>query len=143
MFDLVAITETESCTGAPHTFYPYNDASPTRIDHILLDPALVQTVVSCCVISDAPLNVSRHLPVFVHLSINIHPTSQLTSSMFCRTIYKFNKSHALTDYKTTLTGLLKDNPLMTKTLLLPMPQYRFTVDQCLSRCRYKTFLKLY
>ena len=67
IFNLTVVTDTDLCTSPQYTFYPYTGANPTRIDHILLDEALVQKMVSCSVISDAPLNVSRHLPSTVHL----------------------------------------------------------------------------
>ncbi|KAH3819475.1 hypothetical protein DPMN_121212 [Dreissena polymorpha] len=34
---LYVATDTVSCTGLPFTLYPYNDANPSRIEHVLLD----------------------------------------------------------------------------------------------------------
>ena len=71
-FNMIAVTETPMCTGASHTFFPYTGGQPSRIDHILLDECMLRHVVSFSVVPDAPLNVLRHLPVYLrlHLAVN-------------------------------------------------------------------------
>ena len=66
-FNLTAVTETDHCTGAQYTFYPYTAGRPSRIDHILIDESLLSLMISCRIIPDAPLNVSRHLPVYLQI----------------------------------------------------------------------------
>ncbi|KAH3849668.1 hypothetical protein DPMN_092071 [Dreissena polymorpha] len=85
---LYVATDTVSCTGPPFTFYPYNDANPSRIDHVLLDERLSHTVNCCGVIPDAPLNVSRHLPVFIGLSIDIRQDETCSSQALPRVTYR-------------------------------------------------------
>ena len=74
-YNHTALTESEVFTGPRYTFVQYNNAPASRIKHILVDERLVPVVHKCSVVDDAPLNVSRHLPVHACVKVNITPRS--------------------------------------------------------------------
>jgi len=100
--NLCCATDLDTCTGPMYTFYPYSDANPSRIDHILLDESLLPATVECLVASDAPLNVSRHLPIFLTLRIKSSTTHQVNSDAFTKKNYNWNQHRANANYRTRL-----------------------------------------
>ncbi|KAH3727142.1 hypothetical protein DPMN_053068 [Dreissena polymorpha] len=97
-------TDTVSCTGPPFTFYPYNDANPSRIDHVQQDERLSHTFNSCGVIPDAPLKVSRHLPPFISLSIDIRQDETCSSQELPSVIYRWSNPN---EYKNAVNEHLR------------------------------------
>ncbi|KAH3750849.1 hypothetical protein DPMN_185384 [Dreissena polymorpha] len=100
---LYVATDTVSCTGPPFTFYPYNAVNPSRIDHVLLDERLSHIANSCGVIPDAQLNVSRHLPVFISLSIDIRQDETCSSQALPRVTYRWYNSNEINEYKNAVS----------------------------------------
>ena len=60
---LLAINTLPTCTGATSSFVSYGDLYESLIDHILLPVERLDTALSCEILEDHVLNVSRHLPV--------------------------------------------------------------------------------
>ena len=107
-FNLSAATETDSCGGASYTFYPYGTARPSRIDHVLIDESLLRHLIDCRVLPDAPLNVSRHLPLYFRLSINLNSIEAgINSVPFNRVIYLWKKPCEVNAYVNELSELLQ------------------------------------
>ena len=77
--NLIAINTLPNCTGADFSFCSYGDLYESLFDHILLPSERLDTVLSCEILEDDVLNVSRHLPVVCSVSI---PTANLNTSTF-------------------------------------------------------------
>ncbi|KAH3860016.1 hypothetical protein DPMN_022908 [Dreissena polymorpha] len=141
---LYVATDTVSCTGPPFTFYPYNDVNPSRIDHVLLDERLSHTVNSCGVIPDAPLNVSRHLPVFISLSIDIRQ-DECSSQALPRVTYRWSNSYEINEYKNAVSEHLcatqLDNTDVNETYSHIVRCISSAAEKCVSKQTYKRFLK--
>ena len=88
---LTVITDAETCNDPAFTFIPYTDASPTRIDHIRTDNYVESLVQQCSVLEDAPLNVSRHLPVYFSLQTNSDISTGSLSEQFLKLNYAWKK----------------------------------------------------
>ena len=96
---LTVMTEAETCNGPAFTFIPYTDASPTLIDHILTYDYVESLVQQCSVLEDAPLNVSRHLPVYFSLQTNSDISTGSLSEQFLKINYVWKKPSELKQYK--------------------------------------------
>ena len=97
--DLTVITDSEPYNAPAFTFIPYTDASPTRIDHIRTDNYVESLVQQCSVLEDAPLNVSRHLPVYFSLQTNSDISTGSSSEQFLKLNYAWKKPSELKQYK--------------------------------------------
>ena len=108
---LKVLTTSDICKGAQCSFYPYTSASPSLIDHILVDELLYRHITDCVIKPDAPLNVSRHLPVF--MTICIQPILTVCSNLesFTRTRYKWNRYNEIKHYEQELSRLLQSHSL--------------------------------
>ncbi|MES9881493.1 MAG: reverse transcriptase family protein [Sedimenticola sp.] len=61
--NLVSANTLEMCTGARSSYVSPGGIHETLIDHIILPVERVDTIVSCGIVDDDALNVSRHRPV--------------------------------------------------------------------------------
>ena len=107
-YNHTALPESEVCTGPRFTFVPYNNAPASRINHILVDEHLVPVVHKCSVVDDAPLNVSRHLPVHACVKVNITPRS--TDSLcepFSKVCFRWNNPRQLQSYEHQVSEILQ------------------------------------
>ncbi|KAH3817224.1 hypothetical protein DPMN_118756 [Dreissena polymorpha] len=142
---LYVATDTVSCCGPPFTFYPYNDANPSRIDHVQLDERLSHTVNSCGVIPDAPLNVSCHLPVFISLSIDISQDETCSSQALPRVTYRWSNSNEINEYKNAISEHLRSTQLdytdVNETYSHIVRCISSAAEKCVSKRTYKRFLK--
>ena len=67
--NLVSVNTLPICTGATASFVSYGDLYESLIDHILLPRERLDTVLSCEILDDDVLNVSRHRPVVCRVSV--------------------------------------------------------------------------
>ena len=67
---LIPITGSNICTGSRYSFVPGCNGNPSLIDHVLCDENTVSCIKTCHIEQDGPLNLSRHLPIYVCLEIN-------------------------------------------------------------------------
>ena len=109
--NLRVITGSGRSKGASHSFYPYNENNaPSLIDHLICDELLVDSVERCCIVKDAPLNVSRHLPIFAVLklqaSCNVSSNTNAPSSMSNRPCFRWNNVDERNAYKTVVNTAL-------------------------------------
>ena len=77
--NLLAINSLPTCTGATSSFVSYGDFYESLIDHILWPAERLDTVLSCEILEDHVLNVSRHLPVVCSVCI---PSANLDVNNF-------------------------------------------------------------
>ena len=77
--NLLAINTLPNCIGSYFSFRSYGDLYESLIDHILIPSERLDTVLSCEILDDDVLNVSRHLPVVCSVSI---PTANLNVQNF-------------------------------------------------------------
>ena len=68
-FNLVSQNSLPMCSGASASFVSYDDAYTSLIDHILLPVERIDTVISCKILDDHVLNVSRHRPIVCSISV--------------------------------------------------------------------------
>lgn len=68
--DLKAVTTSPKCTGASFSFVPYGTIPPTLMDHVIVDELIEPDIKKCQIISEAPHNLSRHLPITFTLSVH-------------------------------------------------------------------------
>ncbi|MCG7876973.1 MAG: reverse transcriptase domain-containing protein, partial [Candidatus Thiodiazotropha endolucinida] len=67
--NMVAINTLPTCTGADSSFISYGDLYESLIDHFFLPVERIDTVLSCEIMDDNVLNVSRHLPIVCCVSV--------------------------------------------------------------------------
>jgi len=60
------------CSGASHTFVSYDNSCQTLIDFICLPSDYTDCITDCIIVDDDCLNVSRHRPVIMQLSLPIY-----------------------------------------------------------------------
>ena len=106
LYNLKILTNTDSCCGPRFTFTPYGNGSNTFIDHIVVSELLSSNVVNCCVLEDAPLNVSRHFPIVFSLNAIKTFGNQLIHQNYQRTIYNGKIDSEIERYSESVT----DNP---------------------------------
>ena len=68
-FNLVSQNSLSMYSGASASFVPYDVAYTSLIDHILLPVERIETVISCKILDDHVLNVSRHRPIVYSISV--------------------------------------------------------------------------
>ena len=71
------------CTGPKVTYLPYSGSPGTQIDHIVINNAYIDKVISACVYDDDPQNTSDHLPVCIKWRHNA-PRIKLQTRQVCR-----------------------------------------------------------
>ena len=59
----VAVNDLSICTGAQYTYVSYDNKYHTSIDHICVPAEIIDCIVTCHVLDDHCLNVSRHRPI--------------------------------------------------------------------------------
>ncbi|KAH3715316.1 hypothetical protein DPMN_058022 [Dreissena polymorpha] len=124
--------------------FPNNDANPSRFDHIPLDERLSHTV-KCGVIPDAPLNVSRHLPGFISLSIDIRQNETFSSQVLPRVTYRWSNSYEINEYMNAVSEHLRSTQLdytdVNETYSHIVRCISSAAEQCVSKRTYKRFYK--
>jgi len=146
-FNMIAVTETPMCTGVSYTFFPYIGGRPSRIDHILLHGCMLRHVASCSVVPDAPLNVSRHLPVYLRLHLAVNTQDAVYSHPFQRVSYRWDRPFEERAYEQKLSRLLQNTTFDfsdTDSAYAELVNcISAAADSCLSRRQYNKFLKPY
>ncbi|MES9884950.1 MAG: endonuclease/exonuclease/phosphatase family protein, partial [Sedimenticola sp.] len=104
--NLQSVTSLDVYEGPDSSFYPYGTGSPSLIDHMFIHDSMVADVRQCTILEDAPLNVSRHLPIFVSLNIQTINHSLPNNDMFTKTNYKWTSLQCNMKYKENLDILL-------------------------------------
>ena len=74
---MLSLNTLPTCVGATASFVSYGDLYESLIDHILLPIERLDTVLSCEILDDDVLNVSRHLQVVCSVSV---PSANLNTS---------------------------------------------------------------
>ena len=94
-------------SGTVHTFYLYTGGDPTVIDHVLIDETTFYDVQNFTIKDDAPLNVSRHLPLLLTLRVNTNQSEYNATShtgAFTRINYRWNTPRELRRYESAVSA---------------------------------------
>ena len=149
--NMVVITGSEICTGPKYSFLPYNDLNaPSLIDHFICDELLVNNIEHCCIERDAPLNVSRHLPIFATLKLttshNPYANSTITPNLLNRVNYRWNDAAERNAYKTLVNSMLFNSCTSTDIDLeyeRLLNVITYASETCMSKRKYNKHLKPY
>ena len=148
---MLAINTLPTCTGASSSFISYGDLQESLIDHILLPAERLDTVLSCEILEDHVLNVSRHLPVACSVRI---PAANLNVNNFeFPSHIKWDKltEESKQSYKSDLeTLLIKDSNVEGQTCHESLSKKYMHIVDCITRSseslpktKFKPFLKPY
>ena len=88
---MLSLNTLPTCVGATASFVSYGDLYESLIDHILLPIERLDTVLSCKILDDDVLNISRHLPVLC--SVSVPPANLDTSQLQFPSHVKWDKLH--------------------------------------------------
>lgn len=103
-----AVTLLNICDGPRYTFIPYNDGNPSFIDHICVHESLIPDVIQCNIGDDAPLNISRHFPVFMRLDIGIQTANPDNPDSFAKCAYNWTSCNVREAYRLELSTQLNE-----------------------------------
>lgn len=68
--NLIAVNTLSLCKGAASSFVSYGNCYESLIDHVLIPETSLDAILSCDILDDHILNVSRHRPIFLDLSVS-------------------------------------------------------------------------
>ena len=111
LYNFRIMTNTNSCRGPRFTFTPYGPGSNTFIDHVVVSELLYSEVNSCCVLEDAPLNVSRHFPIVLSLNITRTFTNYHTHQCYQRSIFNWKIDSEIECYRESVTENLQNSQI--------------------------------
>jgi len=145
-----AITGTDMCGGNKFSFIPGLNMAPSLIDHILVNERCRSTVKSCYIGSDSPLNVSRHLPLYMTLDIDVRQSFDFSDpriSSYNKRYYNWNSAERTSNYSKTLTESLDANQLnyenLNETCDTIIKCICSAADTHVPKRTFKTYLKPY
>lgn len=105
---LKPVTGTTLGSRSRYSFVPGSNGAPSLIDHILVDEGSIPGIASCYIESDAPLNVSRHLPLFVYINVeHMYAYSDSDALPFAKQCYKWTSNTQIQNYENELTSMLR------------------------------------
>ncbi|MES9903946.1 MAG: reverse transcriptase family protein [Sedimenticola sp.] len=144
--NMTVVTHLDICKGPLFTFTPYNDGLPSFIDHILAHENLVSDILSCTIMDDAPLNVSRHFPLVCSLAIKVAANSP-PECCHDNAVYDWRNMTHIHNYTSTLDALLDRQPFHVEDI---DQSYSTLVDcintaaeSCLQKRSFKAHVKPY
>ena len=145
---LKVITDTHLCKG-DYSFVPGTQCTPTFIDHIAVDESSVSCIQSCYVGTDAPLNVSRHLPLFLSIDIedNVYDSMKWSAQPHTRLRLKWTSTEQIQRYNDTLTSMLSSSQTdynnVNETYALIVNCINIAANKHISKQTFKPYLKPY
>ncbi len=137
------------CEGPSYSFIPYNDGNPSSIDHICVHETLLSDVIQCSVSDDAPLNISRHLPLFMTIQL---PSAQSYTSVIpeggcAKSSYNWSKPNEREQYRLKLSNQLQavtfDYTNVDSTYDSIVQCITVVAEECVSKRVFKPYLKPY
>lgn len=144
---LKTITGSDICKGSNYSFVPGLNYSPTLIDHIVIDEYSTRDIASSFIANDAPLNVSRHLPLFVYLNIGAVYKPEWNSPACARHRYKWSVTGQVDHYQDALTSLLQSQSFdfedVNATYSTIVECLNTAADNNIAKRQFKPYLKPY
>ena len=117
------------------------------IDHIIIDETLTSNIRNCYVGEEAPLNVSRHLPIFIELNISQHVKQTIDAERFSKQHFNWSSSLQKQRYSDEVTQKLEqvtinyDNINAAYDIIVHCLQS--ASEQNIKKRSYKKYLKPY
>ena len=104
------LTDTNTCSGPRFYFVPYGPGNRSLIDHFIIYETFSKHIVSCASIDDSTLNVSRHHPIVVQLTVSQTSKNTYVHEKYSRTRYNWKCQANNDSYKSYLSNILiEDN----------------------------------
>ena len=145
---LFVVTRSDICTGSNYSFHPGANNSPSLIDHILVDENTISSIRKCNIIEDAPLNISRHLPILLCLNlIDTIPVIHDTMLQHKKHHYKWSSLIHRDNYCTDVTARFNNTNIDFRDLNwaydLIVSGLISSSEKCIPKKMYKRCLKPY
>ena len=106
--NLCVLTDRNHCAGPRFTFVPYGPYNNSFIDHVLVPELLLLDISICKDLEDAPLNVSRHLPILLTVTVNnIIQEINDSAEKLSRTVYQWKNAENRNNYATEVDNILE------------------------------------
>ena len=152
--NLVSVNTLDFCTGAKSSFVSYDCRYESLIDHIIIQVEKVQYVVSCEIMQDDALNVSRHRPILCCLYLPTRDMSYRCSQSDLPNInWKKINEDSVQAYKQALQGSQALNNITESVLLSNthidqaystlVLEVKKIAKSCFPEKKFKRFLKPY
>ena len=146
--NLRVLTGIDICTGPNHSFVPGETMTPSLIDHILIGETFVPYVQKYYIAEDAPLNVSRHLPVFMELKITPKVDMNcLSSESFVKQCFNWSSLDHRERYSTEIANTLINTSFnyenIDETYTTICNCLLSASDKCVKKRTFKKYLKPY
>ena len=127
---------------------PYGPYNYSFIDHVLVPELLLLDITKCKVLEDAPLNVSRHLPVLLTVTVeNIAQGINDSAAKLSRTVYEWKNADNRNNYATEVDNILSsknincDNINATHDTIVAA--LTTAAERYLPKRKYRSYLKPY
>ena len=103
--NMKVLTDCDTCTGPRFSFVPYGTGTCTLIGHIIIPESLCADVISCRIVDDSLLNVSRHHPLILNMNV-LHSRHEPVHDSYTRTRYNWKPHSNQFKYKHCVSELL-------------------------------------
>ena len=146
--NLCVLTDRNHCAGPRFTFVPYGPYNNSFIDHVLVPELLLLDISICKVLEDAPLNVSRHLPILLIVTVdNIAQEINDSAEKLGRTVYRWKNAENRNNYATEVDNILESKHInyenINENYDTIVAALKTAAEKYLPKREYKSYLKPY
>ena len=145
--NLKLITGTDVCKGPGYSFDPGAAGLPSLIDHLMVGESLMSTINNCYFENDSPINVSRHLPLFVELNIvDVSAKSYINAEKFTKECFNWSSDAQKQHYiLTEVTNFIPKTAFNFKNIDLTYAKLvsglQSAAEKCVRKRSFKRYLK--